>query len=274
MVENAKMTLPFNINRETLSFLHKILTEVVESKNGISKEALLKNMGASNNAAVVYRAVNFLKYLGLIDVDGGILKPTTAGTKVVYSTPNNKNILLIKTLPPAYLTMTKWLYHEGGSATSSFFTNKAIDEFKEMKLRHKPLLNAINSFLNYARYIQLIDYTGRGINAKATLSSLGKDALHFNASIDATDGEAAISSAQESIAEPTTIHDRAAPQPLGNGSYPIQITTKDRDFRWDIKGASDVKVVDSIIRAIKSDLVKRQIISKEDDDPKDDKEHD
>lgn len=265
MDNKDKTVLPYNID---IKLVGKLLQELkTVGKEGISKDTLLKNVGESTNRIASY-SLTLLRYVQIIDSDGEKVWLTKFGSIVCYAPSiGSRNLELIRNLPDKYKTMAKWIYHNNGAITTGEVKLRFAKEYGPI-LKQSTLENGINAFFNYAQFIGLVAYGGRGKSAKATLTEKGKDALlmvdDVNKQSEAQDTELKMN---------PDVHESYVRQPevLPTGDiYPIRIITRDRDFAWDIKGKDDLSVIDAVINAIISNWEKKG----KGGNPKDDKEHD
>ena len=94
--------------------------------------------------------------------------------------------------------------------------------------------------------MNIIIYQGRGNQAKAVITELGKRVLELSPNeLPAT---APPKHNEDSSFDGKQNKDLTLPT---DATYPIIIKTKDRNFEWDVKSEADWVVIDSVVSSIK-----------------------
>lgn len=266
-----KDLLPYNTSVDILS---KILTELkMAGKEGVLKETLFKNIGDEPRNSYT---LTQLRFLNLIEGEGTKVKLTKLGVEVVYAQQDAKNAMLIRNLPDKYLTMAKWIFHsDGGVMLISDMKSRVINSF-ESGLNPIVIGKAVTTFLNYGKYIGLLDEGAKQNTAMITV--FGKKVLALEASVPVPESQST-----QNVPQPPQTQGGALPAqstgmstlPIGT-SYPVRIITTDRDFVWDVKTDADLAVIDAAITAIKENWIewKKKKNHTEGGSLKDDKKHD
>ena len=240
--ENLK--LPYHAD---IPLFGKILDDLKTSgKEGISISTLWVNIGGTNKNMRSF-TINLGKYVGLFDSDGKKIWLTDFGSTLQYMSKDERGKALASKLPEKYLTMFKWIRNDG-ELRSTEIKRKFIETWS--KNISTPVLDrTVTTFLNYCDWLGIITYQGRGNQAKAIITDLGKRALEISSQ------------------KPPTQH--LTPQEIGNipveptpdthlslpkeAVFPIIIKTRDRIFNYDMKTELDLKIIDTVIDSIKDD---------------------
>jgi hypothetical protein len=240
------VNLPYNVD---IGIVAKLLDEIPQIKpDGKNVESLFTEIGEGKNKNRSY-SLAMIKFLGLADVDKSKLWPTELGKKLAYASKDGRRTLLAQNLPDVYRTMLKWVRNQQNKQMSSNEIKMMfIDNFGETK--SKVIMDrAITAFLNYADYLGMVKFGGKGLAAKCHLTDFGTKILE-NSPVE----EAGVKedSKEKKSTIPTTL---ALPE---EADFPIQIVTRERTFDWDIKGEADLDVIDSVIKSIKDGWRKKQ----------------
>jgi len=231
-----------------IALFEKILDDLKTTGNeGMNLDTLWEDVGAKQNNLRSF-SLGLGKYLGLLDSDNKKAWLTNFGATLRYMSKNDKNKKLALELPSRYLTMFKWI-RDAKEIRSNDLKLKFIENWGT-ELSKGVLDRVIATFLNYCQWLGLVDYLGRGNQAKATITDFGKQVLDLP-----RDEQEEIKSNQDDdnkngndeIKLPT------------NATYPIIIKTNDRDFNWDIKSESDWAVIDSVITSLKEGWKTKQL---------------
>ena len=236
--------LPYNAD---IALLDKILNDLkTTSAQGISLGTLWANVGNPPKFQRSY-TLGLGTFVGVIDHDSKRIWSTELGTTLRYMTKDDKNRTLAAKLPERYLTMLKWIIGE-----KEVSPNNLKRQFIETwgSLASRSLLDrSITTFLHYCRWLELITYSGRGLQAKAVITEFGTRAL------DTPTTNTADSNTNENLQ-----NDALSVSDLDKVTvYPMIIKTGDRNFNWDIKSEPDWAVIDSVIASIKEDWKRLQI---------------
>ncbi|MEX2193252.1 MAG: DUF5343 domain-containing protein [Nitrosarchaeum sp.] len=210
---------------------------------GINVETMWANIGASKDNMRSF-TLNLGKFVGLVDSDNKKAWLTDLGTTLRYMSKEERGKVLSQKLPDKYLTMFKWIQSEK-EMKSNEIKKRFIQTWGNI-FSTSVLDRAITTFLNYADWLNIIIYQGRGNQAKAVITELGKRVLELNPNELHTDtppkhnGDSSLDGKQnKELTLPT------------DATYPIIVKTNDRDFHWDIKSEADWTVIDSVIASIK-----------------------
>ncbi len=243
--EPTKTELPYNTD---IDLLEKILDDLKNTgKDGVKLDTLWVNLNATKS---VYRSytINLAKFLGLVDSDNTKVWLTDLGTKLRYGTKEERTKVLVANMPEKYLSMFKWILG-ATELRSNEIKNRYIDAWGTPKSTII-LDRSIASFLGYCRWLGIINYIGRGNQAKAVVTDLGRKVLDSVPQKIEPSNES-----NDQKHEPKTNGKTTLPE---NTTYPIIIKTKDRDFDWDVKSETDWAVIDSVINSIKEGWKKNQ----------------
>lgn len=241
MSENeTKFDLPYNVDIELLD---KILNDLKNTgKEGVNLETLWIDVGATKNINRSY-TLNMAKFLKLVDSNTTKVWLTDFGMKLRYGTKEERNKLLALNMPQKYLSMFKWIL-DVGELRSSEIKSKYIDAWGSPS---STLIwdRAIAVFLNYCQWLNLVVYSGRGNQSKATITNFGRKVLESPLpDEDEKEDQHKGDNTPPITPPPTTL--------LPNAVYPIKIITSDRGaFDWGIRSETDWGVIDSIIRSIR-----------------------
>ena len=223
-MDNDKKLLPYNVN---LSLLLKIPDDL-KSTGGeaMPLETLWQHLGVAKKLGNSY-TLNAAEYLKLVEVESSKVKLTKLGKSVAYSSGNRRNELLILGLPEEYKTMTGWIIHEGGEISRTTLQSKFVDNFDALKPRM--LLATLSTYLTYCVSIELLQYAGRGDDAKVVLTAFGKKTLESATSTPLQEEQSKVNSPQ--------VQQQGSTQPVQN-----QPTTEDYDFVILVKGMKPIKI--------------------------------
>lgn len=235
---DSQAMLPYNADTELLA---KMLEDLkTAGKEGAKIETVWANISAVKNLNRSY-TLNLGKFLGLVDSDSTKVWLTDFGTTLRYMSKNERNIKLGVKLPDKYVTMFKWILD-----ANELRTNEIKQKFIETwgNIMSAPVLDrSISTFLNYCAWLGIVVYQGRGNQAKAVITELGKRILDLSPTEikkpDTTEDEFDNGKHKQEVKLPE------------NATYPILIKTNEREFPWDIKSQEDWDVVDSVITSIK-----------------------
>ena len=233
--------LPYHADIE---LFEKMLTDLKSSdKDGINVETLWANIGATKNSLRSF-TLSLGKFVGLMDSDTKKVWLTDFGSTLQYMSKDERGKALASKLPEKYLTMFKWIRNDK-ELRSTEIKRKFIETWGKI-VSTAVLDRTITTFLNYCDWLGVIIYQGRGNQAKAIITDLGKRILESPPSADEGD-------ASDAGAEPPTGNGKQDKklQLSKDATYPIIIKTNDRDFDWDVKSESDWAVIDSVIASIK-----------------------
>lgn len=258
MKKEGKQRLPYNAD---IGVLDKIISDLkTTGQEGLQQKNLWDRIGEANNKHRSY-TLNLTKYLGLVESDSSKVWLSKLGASIGYMSAEGKNEVLISNLPEEYMTMTKWLVH---SPQHQMYANdikaKYVSTYGNTMV---PLIldRSIACFLKYAHYIGLVQYGGKGRGAKAILTDFGKQVLERPGTETST--AQSVSSETGSVGQELQ-KNRESDFPLEEqeatleGEYPIRIITRERTFDWDLKIDADLKVLDSVIEAVKENWKERQ----------------
>lgn len=247
---NESEKLPYHAE---MTLFEKILEDLkTAGSEGMNLDTLWVDVGAKQNNLRSF-SLGLGKYLGLLDSDNKKAWLTNLGTILRYMSKNDRSKKLALRLPSRYLTMFKWI-RDAEEIRSNDLKLKFVENWGT-KLSKGVLDRVIATFLNYCGWLGIIDYQGRGNQAKATITDFGKQVLdlprdeHENKKREQDDNN---KKGKEEIKLPT------------NATYPIIIKTNDREFEWDVKTSEDWYVVDSVIASIKKGCKVQQGPKKED----------
>jgi hypothetical protein len=210
--------------------------------DGINVDTLWANIGATKNPLRSF-TLNLGRFVGLIDTDTKKIWLTDFGSTLQYMSKDERGNALASKLPEKYLTMFKWIRNDK-ELRSTEVKRKFIETWGKT-ISTSVLDRTVTTFLNYCDWLGIITYQGRGNQAKAITTDLGKRVLE-SPSLDNIIPKKGI------LKELVETKDREKTLELPKeATYPIVIKTNDRDFVWDIKSESDWAVVDSVIASIK-----------------------
>ncbi len=250
--------LPYHADVE---LFEKMLTDLKSSDmDGINLDTLWVNIGATKNTLRSF-TLSLGRFVGLIDTDNKKIWLTDFGSTLQYMSKDERGKVLASKLPEKYLTMFKWIRNDK-ELRSTEIKRKFIEAWGKT-ISTAVLDRSVTTFLNYCDWLGIITYQGRGNQAKAIITDLGKRVLE-------------ISSQKLSTQHPT-------PQEIGNipveptpdtylslpkdAVFPIIIKTRDRIFNYDMKTETDLKIIDTVIASIKDDWntsQKKQALVKKD----------
>jgi len=257
MIKNeSQYLLPYHAE---IGLLEKILIDLkTAGKEGVNLDTLWANVGAAKNTHRSY-TLNLGKFLQLMDSDNTKVWLTDFGTTLRYMSRNERSTKLAVKMPGKYLSMFKWI-REAEELRSNELKTKFIESWGSVTTT-STLDRMITTFLNYCDWLDIIEYQGRGNQAKARITDLGRQVLELP--IDEI-------ISQESKRENQFIGGIPAKENVlsEKASYPIKIITRDRDFEWDIKSDTDLQVIDSVITSIKEGWKKSKDKSPEVDNTK------
>jgi len=235
--------LPYNLD---VDLLEKIMGDLKNTDSeGIKQETLWRNVGEAKNSNRSY-TLNAGKYLGLIETTSSNVIITSLGTKCFrFATGDDRRKLLFQNLPEEYMTMFKWV-HTAQEIKSNEIKQNFLDSWGQT-LSNIVLDKAIATFLNYCQYLKLLRYIGKGTQARAVISEIGKQAFD---SIDSNLEKLPKVHSEQDDSSPTKDREKELSLPKDT-IFPITIKTLDRDFVWDVKTPEDWNVIDSVIASIK-----------------------
>ena len=235
--------LPYNAD---IALLDKIVNDLkTTGSQGISLGTLWANVGNPPKFQRSY-TLNLGKFVGLLDHDSKRIWFTELGKALMYMSKEDRNRTLAAKLPDRYLTMLKWIREEKEISPNNL-KSQYIETWGSPPSRGL-LDRSVATFLHYCRWLDLVTYSGRGLQSKVAITEFGVRAL------DTPTMETADSNTNENLqnnALPVSDLDKTT-------AYPMIIKTGERDFNWDIKSESDWAVIDSVIASIKEDWKKLQ----------------
>lgn len=232
--------LPYHADIE---LFEKMITDLKTSgSDGVNLDTLWADIGATKNGLRSF-TLSLAKFLGLVDSDTKKAWLTEFGTTLRYMSKDERNKKLATVLPDKYLTMFKWIRDEK-ELRSNELKRKFIETWGNI-ISAAVLDRVIATFLNYCDWLGVVTYQGRGNQAKAIITDLGKRILELPPDKIKTD-----QTQDDSAAPPNEKQSKGLSLPE-SAIYPIIIKTNDRDFHWDIKSEADWTVIDSVIASIK-----------------------
>ncbi len=238
--ERKAFHLPYQSDMELLD---KILLDLRNAPpDGIKQESLWVNVGAAKDPNRSY-TLNLAKYLGLAETNSSKISLTKLGVKSFrFSSGDDRRKILAQSMPEEYTAMFKWV-NSAQELKSNEIKQKFIDSWSDQSPSSIVLDKAIATFLNYCQYLKLLRYVGKGNQARAVITDIGKTIFD---SIPEQDEKSPVhgDGMKSPPSSPVTL--------LPNSIYPIKIITKDRgSFDWDIKSETDWTVVESVLTSIK-----------------------
>jgi len=245
----TKNEMPYNSD---VRLLDKILNDLkTASRDGIKVETLWADLDAKNNINRTY-TLKLALYLGLVDTDHSKIWLTDLGTKLGHTAKDDKNKLLASNLPESYRTMVRWILNSDTLKISDIKI-KFID-YKGRLSSDVRLARTIATFLNYCKYIGIIDYSGRGNKVKVSISEFGRKVMDAPTAINEQSNNDIINETAPPAIKPINLT-TLTPESLlqQDATYPIKIITKDRVFDWDLRKETDFAVIDTVITSIKEE---------------------
>lgn len=242
--------LPYNVDIELLD---KIMSDLKNTESdGIKQEVLWRNVGGTKNLNRSY-TLNAVKYLGLVETASSKVMLTSLGTKSFrFATGNDRRKILFQNLPDEYMTMFKWV-HTAQEIKSNEIKQNFLDSWGQA-LSNILLDKAIVTFLNYCQYLKLLRYIGKGTQARAIITEIGKQAFDSIADNSDTSSNNPQDSVKPQKLDKPSLTNREEELPLPKEAiFPIIIKTRDRHFDYDMKTELDLKIIDTVISSIKDD---------------------